>query len=469
MVDAGDLLAPYVDLVMSEKGQRRVKAELLLEVMAKTGIDAMTVGRPDFAFGKDFLVRNAAAWGLPYVCANLADSETKALIFPPGRIVQAGEVGVGVFGLIGKGYVASGLEVTDPLEAARVTVADLRARGATLIVALANQTAPENDRLARKVDGIDIIVAGSSHRKLDPPAGDRDTLIVEPGSKGKYFGLLELYLHLGGRGFSDLGAARRLEERAERFRHRVVQVQARLKTSTRPREQRRLRRQLEVFEKAIREAETAETVDGSSHGFVNRVIPLGREIPDDPGVARLVSQALERMHAAAVAGLATSRQAGDSRRSFGDFVGAQACVTCHEREYEQWRGTRHAVAYRTLASAHRQFDYQCFGCHVTGHGQPGGPTEPLDVGYLENVQCEACHGPRRAHVAGPDAAPPGSSIDEALCRGCHSREQAGDRFDFATYLPRVDHTSVLRSGKAAGGKPRGPEETGGPSLPGGPE
>jgi len=254
--------------------------------------------------------------------------------------------------------------------------------------------------------------------------------------------VLELYLHEGAHGFTDMQERRRKQERAERFRHRITAVQARLKETTDPREQRRLQHRLDLFEKAIREAEAEEAQPDGTHRFINRIVPLARTIPDDPEVARLVNAALQRMSRA------TRGTVGESgtTASPSPFVGADACADCHELEYAQWKETPHAGAYQALEARHRQLDYQCFGCHVTGHDQPGGPSSPLSVGFLRDVQCEACHGPRKAHVEASGKTQPPPPVDEALCRRCHTEEQTRGQFDFVTYLPRVDHSSARRAG-----------------------
>jgi len=81
--------------------------------------------------------------------------------------------------------------------------------------------------------------------------------------------------------------------------------------------------------------------------------------------------------AAAIASAATAFAA----RS--DFVGAQACKSCHADIYQSWRQTQHAKASDSLGrdTASRR----CQSCHDTGDA-PAGET------YFRGVQCESCHG-----------------------------------------------------------------------------
>ncbi len=90
----------------------------------------------------------------------------------------------------------------------------------------------------------------------------------------------------------------------------------------------------------------------------------------------------------------------------GDFMGAEACGTCHTTHYERWRKSMHAYAmvdpvYRALVEV-RQDDYDgmqdmfCTQCHSAiatrgGEITPGFSFDDLSDIALEGVTCEACH------------------------------------------------------------------------------
>jgi hypothetical protein len=84
-----------------------------------------------------------------------------------------------------------------------------------------------------------------------------------------------------------------------------------------------------------------------------------------------------------------------------DFVGSDACRSCHPAEYATWASGAHAKAGATLAHAGKGSDASCLRCHTTGFGRAGGfasgdalSSEP-DLG---RVGCESCHGPGGDHV-----------------------------------------------------------------------
>src|SRR5262249_4769054 len=102
------------------------------------------------------------------------------------------------------------------------------------------------------------------------------------------------------------------------------------------------------------------------------------------------------------------------------FVGIERCSTCHVEERAFWQTTRHANAYATLSTQHKEFNLDCVGCHVTGYEKPGG-SSVTHVDQLKDVQCEACHGPGSRHADSPSE--PGliaRKPDLGLCAAnCH--------------------------------------------------
>lgn len=81
----------------------------------------------------------------------------------------------------------------------------------------------------------------------------------------------------------------------------------------------------------------------------------------------------------------------------------------------------------------------CFQCHVTGYGEPGGATITFNLdGELKNVGCETCHGPGEYHARSPleFISTMVRSPKEQLCRSCHDAEHS-DQFDFEIYRARL--------------------------------
>lgn len=473
MVDSGNLIAPSTFVSDAERWQAHVKAELLLEGVARSGIDAMTVGDTDFVFGKDFLLGEAKSLHLPYVCANLTYTDTGAPVFPPYLMREVGGVKVGILGLTGQSLKVDGLTASDPIQAARAAVGELKKQGAGLIVALSNQTINVNETLARDVTDIDLVVAGHSRQKLEPPRQIGKALLLEAGNRGKFLGELEITLLDGVHGWKETGLQKESFERAARFRERANAIRGRMATAATQLEKDRLARQLEFYQTEIEKAEAVKPDSGPANAFTQQHVALSSDVADDPEVKALVDKALDRIAhpdpeavaklnaeagaAALVAeSMATAMAANPmGGNGHGDFMGAQACMSCHQVEYKQWLSTPHAHAWSSLEKEKREKDFECYGCHITGHGQPGGPSNPAMVGNLTNVQCESCHTAGRQHVADPRGHALPSRVAQTVCLSCHTPEQTGNRFVYAEYLPKVMHTLTALVGKGDAGSPAG--------------
>jgi hypothetical protein len=120
------------------------------------------------------------------------------------------------------------------------------------------------------------------------------------------------------------------------------------------------------------------------------------------------------------------------------YVGARACQKCHWAEFEQWKGTPHASAYKTLLDKHRHYQPKCVSCHVVGFGSESGYRIGQPEYPMGNVQCEICHGPGAEHVAAPGRTNIRKEVPEHVCLECHNPEHS-DRFVYASRLPLVLH------------------------------
>jgi len=433
-----------------ERAQREAKAELIMDAIAKIGIDAMTVGDAEFAFGKDFLLANAQSRNLPYLCANLIDPITGQRVFPATRLKDVGGIKVGIVGLTREGLKAEGLQVLPSIPAAKEAVAELKAQGASLLVALSNQTTAVNEQLAREVPELDLIVVGSVRQKLDSPNQVGNALILEAGNRGKFVGILDMSLRAGVRGWYDPGAAQRGEEKVVRFQERLASLEERITQTADGREKDRLQKQLEFYQSELQKARGGKVKGGQVNTFVHDQVALSRSVADDPSIHTLVGNALKGMeNSMAEPAHTTERVPEPAASAHGKFVGAKTCMGCHSSEYQQWSTTGHALAYTTLEKLNRTQDYQCYTCHITGHGMAGGPTDPKQVGELKGVQCESCHMAGRDHVANPSVNKLPAKVPEVLCVTCHTPEQTEGRFIYAEYLPKVAH-GAASSGMKAG-------------------
>lgn len=123
----------------------------------------------------------------------------------------------------------------------------------------------------------------------------------------------------------------------------------------------------------------------------------------------------------------------------GQYVGSEECADCHDVEYENYKNySKKAHAGRSVklmsSDLTREELEECFECHVTGFGKPGGFVSFEETPELADAGCETCHGPGYDHVdsgGDPDLIKGTLSIED--CEGCHNPERV-EAFDFKPLL-----------------------------------
>jgi 5'-nucleotidase / UDP-sugar diphosphatase len=197
-----------------------------LEFMNYLGYDAMTFGNHEFDLGASEDGHQALAdfvkgAEFPFVSANvdfikdakfdglqnynISDDPADGEIYN-GIIKEVDGEKVGIFGLTTEEtpFISStgDIEFQDYIERAAEVVEDFEDQGVNKIIALTHigyndSLQYDNDmELAKKVEGIDVIVGGHSHTALDEPAinedGDEPTILVQTGEYGKALGTLDV-------------------------------------------------------------------------------------------------------------------------------------------------------------------------------------------------------------------------------------------------------------------------------------
>lgn len=202
LLDAGDIFqgTPYFNFY---------GGELEFKLMSKMGYEVATLGNHEFDNGIKGFVDQLPHAEFSFVNANydFAGTPLKKQILPY-KIIRKGGIKVGIFGL---GIELSGLVAAanfgpiryqDPVAVAREMVEELRARNCDLIICLSHigysyKSAKIDDlKLARQVEGIDLIIGGHTHTFLDAPtevpgpSGHR-TLVNQVGWSGIKLGRVD--------------------------------------------------------------------------------------------------------------------------------------------------------------------------------------------------------------------------------------------------------------------------------------
>ena len=174
------------------------KGEAMLPVLNALGLSAMT-GHWDFAYGPVQTAYLAGMLTYPFLAANCHALTEAGPHFQATTVCRADNLSIGVIGvaatILDKTMPASfseGLRFTDGIEETRAHATNLRAAGCDLIIVLSHLGLPQDCALAKAVDGLDVILSGHTHNRLEKPWIVNDTIIMQSGCHGSFLGRLDL-------------------------------------------------------------------------------------------------------------------------------------------------------------------------------------------------------------------------------------------------------------------------------------
>lgn len=166
------------------------------------GHDALGLGDRDLALGIDTLKKLEAKAKFPFLSANVVNAETNEVIFQESALLEVAGQKVGVFGLLSNAYrlkasqeSSYGFKVMSPQRVAGKVIAGLKKKGAQIIVLLGHLTLEECAEVAKEFPDIDVILGSHSQKMKRYPDTVGNTYITDPYMKGKYLGILTLFIH----------------------------------------------------------------------------------------------------------------------------------------------------------------------------------------------------------------------------------------------------------------------------------
>ncbi|MCK1513897.1 hypothetical protein IVB22_15255 [Bradyrhizobium sp. 190] len=141
----------------------------------------------EFAWGPQHFQELAQRLKHPVLAINCYNKQSGKRPFQGSIVLQRRGLRVGVIGvaatIIDKSIpprFSEGLRFTSGIDELPAEIAKLRSsEGVHLIVVLSHLGFPQDVRLAKIVDGIDVVVSGHAHNRLDHPPRIGETLIIQ--------------------------------------------------------------------------------------------------------------------------------------------------------------------------------------------------------------------------------------------------------------------------------------------------
>lgn len=204
LVDAGDVVD--VRSVWVEQWGGDVEYRWIRDM----GYDAVAIGDQEMRMGVEELERLSRQWNPPWIASNLRVEGTPLQSrVEPYRIFEKAGIRIGLFALAPPFYSEvpqlreAGVAYGEPLPWARQMVAFLREeRRCDYCICLSHlgfdhEQKPDDLMVAEATPGLDLIIGGHSHTRLDEPhkvghADGQETWIVQTGSAGLRLGRVDL-------------------------------------------------------------------------------------------------------------------------------------------------------------------------------------------------------------------------------------------------------------------------------------
>jgi len=170
----------------------------MVRIMNALGVEAMT-GHWEFTHGEERVKELIGQLGFPFLAGNVRDTTWDEDVFPAETSFERGGIKIAVIGqafpytpIANPRWMIPDWSFGIAEDRLRERVAKARAGGADLIVLLSHNGFDVDRKLARRVDGIDVILTGHTHDALPEPVRINNTLLIASGSHGKFLSRLDL-------------------------------------------------------------------------------------------------------------------------------------------------------------------------------------------------------------------------------------------------------------------------------------
>jgi 5'-nucleotidase / UDP-sugar diphosphatase len=187
------------DMVQGNNWANLFQGKSSIETMNAMNFDAMVVGNHEFDFGQAILKERIGEASFPVLGANVIGLST----LKPYVMKDLDGLTIAVIGVVTSDTPVTthpknvtGLQFLSPEDTVEKYVRELREKS-NIVVVLSHMGFSADTDLAKKVDGIDVIVGGHSHTKVEKPALIGKTAVVQAFEHGKALGVLDLTVENG--------------------------------------------------------------------------------------------------------------------------------------------------------------------------------------------------------------------------------------------------------------------------------
>lgn len=193
------LLLAAGDMFQGNNWANLVYGSSVTEMMNIMKFDAMVVGNHEFDFGQEVLKKRISEVSFPILGANVEGIES----LQPYIIKNISGINVGIIGVVTEDTPVSthprnvtGLEFKNVEDTLKKYLNKIRDK-VDLIIVISHIGYANDRKIAEQINGIDLIIGGHSHTKVDIPIKVNNTLIAQAWEHGKALGVVDITFENG--------------------------------------------------------------------------------------------------------------------------------------------------------------------------------------------------------------------------------------------------------------------------------
>jgi 2',3'-cyclic-nucleotide 2'-phosphodiesterase (5'-nucleotidase family) len=196
ILDAGDLFFTTPDLYDSNRVSEKYRASVIVTGYEQIGCDAINVGQYEFGGGEKFLLETAGSTQIPFISANLINSQTNQLLFNPYIIIEREGLKIGVIGLTNLlPETIKNIRADDYITAGKSMIKKLKNK-VDIVVMLVNANRADQKTLTKEFQEANLIFTSGSISLTRPMMNqpEKGPYLFSTGRESRYLNVTDISL-----------------------------------------------------------------------------------------------------------------------------------------------------------------------------------------------------------------------------------------------------------------------------------
>ncbi|MHA2406325.1 MAG: bifunctional metallophosphatase/5'-nucleotidase [Candidatus Hermodarchaeia archaeon] len=173
--------------------------DAMVPILNALAFDAMTA-HWEFAYGPNNFKKIVGKLDYPMLAINCYDKFTGKLVFPPFKVIECDGLCIGIIGIAATivdktmpKHFSKGMRFTLGNKELPYYINHLRENDRVdLIVVVSHLGYPQELKLAKEVEGIDVLLSGHTHNRLYEAVKVNNAIVMQSGCHGAFIGKLDL-------------------------------------------------------------------------------------------------------------------------------------------------------------------------------------------------------------------------------------------------------------------------------------